>query len=161
MIIHVHVHCTMFYIIFISRECIGEPVTKKDLESFQNRVYSFLQLVKPHQEGKKRLLAMDISFNGLGCTYILEWAIESVIRHPIVHTCIIFFMFYMYRFALLVSIHISTISRSLSKMTCSTIKLRYFVYHKTFSHYQEQIKQRYTQHSENKYHAYTTKYIRI
>ena len=73
----------IFYIIIIFRECIGEPVSKKDLESFQNRVYSFLQLVKPHQEGKKKLLAMDVSFDGLGCTYILEWAIESVIRIPL------------------------------------------------------------------------------
>ena len=46
--------------------------------SFQNQVYRFLQLLRPHTPEHDRLLAMDISFDGLGCTYILEWAIETV-----------------------------------------------------------------------------------
>ena len=46
--------------------------------SFQNQVYRFLQLLRPHTQEHVKLLAMDISFDGLGCTYILEWALESV-----------------------------------------------------------------------------------
>ena len=60
------------------RNSIGETVSNEEVYSFQNRVYSFLQLVKPHQPDKGMLLAMDISFDGMGCTYILEWALESV-----------------------------------------------------------------------------------
>ena len=46
--------------------------------SFENRVYQSLQKLDYHTPEHKRLLAMDISFDGLGCTYILEWAIETV-----------------------------------------------------------------------------------
>ena len=48
------------------------------MSSFQNRVYQFLQKLEPHTQEHIKLLAMDISFDGLGCTYILEWAVETV-----------------------------------------------------------------------------------
>ena len=46
--------------------------------SFQNRVYQFLQKLEPHTPEHKIQLAMDISFDSLGCTYILKWAMETV-----------------------------------------------------------------------------------
>ena len=52
---------------------------KKD-KSFQNRLYGFLQLVKSHKKGGReyRRLAIDISFDGFGCSFILAWAFETV-----------------------------------------------------------------------------------
>lgn len=54
-------------------------ITIKEEWSFQNRVYGFLQLVKPHRPNHdKRRLALDISFDGLGCSFILAWAFDTV-----------------------------------------------------------------------------------
>uniref|UniRef100_A0A1X7V4H0 Uncharacterized protein n=1 Tax=Amphimedon queenslandica TaxID=400682 RepID=A0A1X7V4H0_AMPQE len=52
---------------------------KKD-KSFQNRLYGFLQLVKSHKKGGReyRRLAIDISFDGFGCSFILAWSFETV-----------------------------------------------------------------------------------
>jgi hypothetical protein len=62
----------------IYRSTVGEEVSTEESRSFQNQVYRFTQLVQCHRDDVQRLLALDVAFDGLGCTHILAWAIESV-----------------------------------------------------------------------------------
>ena len=61
-----------------SGEFSKTSASDKEVLSFQNRVYGFLQLVKPHRPDHHRLLAIDVSFDGLGCSFILAWVFKSV-----------------------------------------------------------------------------------
>ena len=48
-------------------------------DSFKSKVHDFLEQVKTHRENHKHLMAIDVSFDGLGCLFILaNWRFQKV-----------------------------------------------------------------------------------
>jgi hypothetical protein len=117
----------------LSRGEIYESTIKQE-RSFQNRIYGFLQLVKRHRPDHKRLMGLDISFDGMGCSFILAWAFDVVCEMHIIDVQLMVPPYHN-RFAFSISIHITILVKRMLKRKDFSIRSRSSLSLSTTTHY--------------------------